>query len=256
MNVWETRLLQFVWFITTSDPVKANKLFEMLTDEEVITFQQNASPNAGMPFLSSASGYLDGLKLTLQVNHGRVDLLIESGEDPIDGQIKAIGFSLQALFDLFLQRISDEFLTVIGPVTRVAIVSHGFQETNSYKEAAEIIFRAANLSIEWDGHSDLVFQINKRKVLPNFVEINRLMQFSVTAQMSLSLDLASMQGTLANIGRGEERLLVSFNLDLNTVPKGLIFKIDEEKRILRDISLELLRLASRRTVIALGDENA
>jgi len=200
--------------------VAAVDLYEAIVKSEPDSSTSNKSPTANSPFFSQATGLSDGYSHTIRVSPGRVDWILSKPQpedsDPFANLID-IDDGFPAVRNYFDSFTHDLFFNV----TRLSIVCILASKADSINEANAEVTRMCMLPIPGDNFLDLSMQINRRKMILEGREINRLCKFSTetVSQVVIQLDGNSGQaGRLTPVN--EIHYGVSLLLDFNTVPDG------------------------------------
>lgn len=211
--MWQANSAQLALFCTTVDGLDAEKLFKLSFNQDPETSQKSRTISALNPFLSVAAGVFEGLQYVVQIQAGRLDVLVSStpsAEINLDAEIKTFDC------EVVLGRLVDVVSAVAAenlPVVRVALVAQLLQPVATYVEAARIVGGMLGSDLERDDMSDLLFQINRRKSLEPGYEMNRLVRLGVLAADTIVTQMVQGGGHMQ-----VQKLAASMMLDFNSVP--------------------------------------
>jgi len=242
MTMWKSQSVQLVWFLSSVENVRASKVFEELTGSEPLSYQSNRVPNPTNPFLGVANGPHEGFEFSVQIQPGRMDLVLTptmEGQENVEGLLlveteKAVRTAVAAAAN-----VGD-----ISPV-RLALIINLFEPSESLSVSRALIEERIGFSPNIGEYSDLVFQINRRKQLASpEIEINRLLRYgSITLQtFSVSFQPGGVPSpvTIAQFG-------ASLMVDINTIIDGRTFSKADTDTIFSQIAGEALRIAASGT---------
>ena len=244
MAIWGSQSIQFVWFLASVEGVSAGRVFEQLIGKDADNTQTNRAPNPGNPFLSIASATIGETNYQVQVQAGRVDLVMQPAPPQDASQI---GFKLletEIIIDEIIDRISHFTIAWVG-VVRLAVVINLFFPVDSQEGANQIFYDMTDAQVRMPDASDLNYSLNRRKKLrsTNFV-MNRLMRFGTAMFQEFMIEFApgiGMPGVPVPISRSTYG--ASLSIDLNTVIEGRIIAERDQITIFEEIKDELKRLA-------------
>lgn len=236
--MWKATSIQLALFCGSEDGLHADVLFEVGLKVAPETTQRNRTLSVTNPFFSVASGTIDGLLFSVQVQPGRVDFHVlppQVDEVSLDGDIP--------LFDCepVLQKLIDvvEALGVLAlPVTRVALVPSLLKPVADYAHASQMIAEFLAADISRDSLSDLLFQVARRKNLDGHQVFNRLLRLSVLSYQAFGVIQDAQRMPFA-----EAKLGVLLMLDFNTVPGTSPFNPGRQLEIAMRLRDELLEVA-------------
>lgn len=241
MAIWGSQSIQFGWFVTSVDGLKADVLYEGIVGHEPDHAQRNKVPNPAAPFFSVASGALDGLQRQLQVQPGRIDLLI-SGEEEGGGvgngpQLLDTRKVIEETVHLFDKR------TIVWPdAVRLTVVANLFWPAADAGAATEKFFEVTGLNFGLNDMTDPMLQINRRKPLKSLpVEMNRVMRFGTASFQEFVVQFQDAKSMPVPIS--VQHFGASLTLDFNTAPDGRVFQVKDQVSICKELAEELLRVA-------------
>lgn len=251
MSLWESQSIQFVWFLSSNDEIKTNDVFESLMGEEPVSFQRNKAPNPANPFLAIANGPIDGSEATLQLQPGRMDLVITPSASVLDSaEVGVATIPTISTCKRVLAGLPQMALKV--PCVRLALVLNLLKPAENVDEARLVIEQMISQKPKFDDYSDLMFQINRRKSYPELdkLAVNRLLRFHVTAFQSVMM--TNHHGAHST-SFSRENFAASMMVDVNTVPDGRLFASDDFVTIFSTLAEEALRIGAVGAVSALED---
>lgn len=243
MTLAKSQSIQLVWFIPSTEGVKADVLFEAIFDEDPANVQKNKVPSPANPFLSVASGAVSKFMAQVQVQPGRVDLVLSGLPNGNDSSLPLLDTaeSVAAIEDR-LSAAADALPICL----RVALVGNLHAPTASAVEASKKIIDQIGINLPFSDFSDFSFQLNRRKTI-NGIELNRLVRFSVAAFQQFMITVNngnSMPVTLEEHG-------AALAIDINTVPNGAIIDSQRQITIYKAMFGEFLRIGENGTLKAL-----
>ena len=246
MALWGSQSIQFAWFLTSVEGVKADEIFQIVSSEEPEQMQRNRVPSPATPFLSLASGVVNGQNYAVQVQPGRVDIVVSPVPDPGEEfSLPMIG--TEQTLTALLNRV-DALAPKLANCIRLAAIANTVEQVPTYEAAARILLDSIGLELNLDGTSDLMFQVNRRKLDGQFAPINRVLRYAVLSVQEMLFQV----GGSPNIQPiRKERLAASLVLDINTIPDGTVLEVSSQKSIFVEIVGEILRLGADRSVHAL-----
>ncbi|MBB3393270.1 hypothetical protein FHT82_006064 [Rhizobium sp. BK275] len=250
MAVWGSQSVQFVWFLTSVENLRAEALYQALVGDEPDTSQRNKVPSPANPFLSTADGVIENRQFQLQVQPGRVDLIISAFQQELDQ-------------DITLLETVDEIQGVLEAIPKAAIewpvavrqsvVANLVAPVKNDAEAYSLFLETAEYALDLPDFSDPILQINRRKALKAGGFMNRLMRFGVAATQQFMFEINQFAGAGQAIPVSKQRFGCSLTLDINTVPDGRTIDSKHQITIFKELSQELIRLAELRSPKALAD---
>lgn len=249
-EVWRGQHVQFVWFIADVDGLSADEVFRRVWQIEPDQTQKNRTPNPANPFLSLASSAVDGLTSQVQIQPGRVDVIVTV--EP--GQENESVFD--ALFDL-----KKNILTVLNGINsrsavardayRISTVATVLKPVASYQDGVKEFTQSLGFDFKIPNPSDLMFQVNSRKTIAG-VPINRLLQISTMGFQTVAFPL--VQGAVFSTPSAvPTQYAARRHLDFNTAPDGRVLEHARQASIFECLTDELLRIAESGSVADLRD---
>ncbi|MDR3497261.1 MAG: hypothetical protein P4L82_21915 [Ancalomicrobiaceae bacterium] len=248
MSLKPSQAIQVVWFLTANDDIKADRVFELMFEGEPENVQKNRTPNPVNPFLSTASGTIDALKLdaSVQVQVGRVDLVISPhfAEDDFSAA-QVVLFDTEKVLRI-LEAAYEQLGSTMKSAFRLAIVANTIDQADSYLEALQKACEIVGITQYGPDVSDFMFQLNRRKGFDGNLTVNRLMRFSIVEIKNVTISLnAIMPPTFVTYPSALTNAFgVMTTYDLNTVPDGQIIEPSKQTAVLKVLTSELLSLAS------------
>jgi hypothetical protein len=244
MAIWGSQAIHFVWFLAGSNDVKTDQIFQLLTGEEPDNIQRNKTPNPVNPFLSSASGHVPGIVLTVQLQPGRLDAIFTAPEDDIGDEDGVPLLDTEAVFDLFVGK-AEAISTSLGGSLRLAVVANLVKPSVDESAACASFLEAIGYDLGVSDARDLLFQVNRRKALEaTNVEMNRIMRFGVSAFQKFVFQLElQTPGTGTSLPISKQNFGMVLTLDFNTVPTGQVIESERCAPIFKEILEELKRVA-------------
>lgn len=252
--IWFSRSLQFVWFPNDVAHLDARRIFTDAVGKDPDLYQVNRIPSAKTPFLGMAAGVLNDVHFQAVITPGRTEIIVSGDPDAsnIDDEKRFID-TRQVVQDM-RSRLGHEFFEKLGDINRMSIVATLLKPQDNYESAAQLLVKLCDIDLKLDGHSDIQFQINRRKTLVGNVQINRLMRFAVELQRVIAFEVNPDSGeTVSQSPVGDERIFSALTLDFNTAPEGKTLNPEQVPDIFRSIADELLRIADDQTVASLSD---
>jgi hypothetical protein len=253
MAIWQSQSVQFVWFIVSTESLRADRLFEQLTTEEPDSYDRNRMPNPANPLLGAANGSVEGFQVSVQLQPGRLDVflspptddeIVASGAFPLFDTKKAIDFALAAV-----ERAPVELQSV-----RCALVVNLFERTETYEKANSLMEEKVELKPTFSDYSDFVVQINRRKETTfdnKPITINRLLKFSTGIFQGVAMHIDANGTQQSPFTQQIPATLVT--IDVNNVPSGRTFAKAESSSIFKVLASEALQLAETAHISALGE---
>jgi hypothetical protein len=251
MAIWPLQSLQIAWFLTSVEGIRAQAVFEAIFGEEPQNIQTNKLPNPANPFFGVASGAVDGIQGQVQVQPGRVDLVLTPPNDDPTQDLPL--FDAHTTISKIVEQIKKPSFP---PAFRCAMVANLAHPAPDLQAAADIFVQTTGITLPMSDVSDLILQLNRRKHLSSTIELNRLMRYSIANFQSFVIEM------IPNIGMPGQTVPISkqtfatmLALDFNTVPNGKTFEGEEINTIFDQAATELLRVATIGTPSGLADIN-
>ncbi len=249
MALWETQSIQAAWFLAGIDDVDVEFIYRGLFGVQPDTMQVNRVPGPTNPFLGVATGNLNRWQAVLQLQPGRLDLYVQPDPNAPDGNIpptlnseEVIGWLRATLFQK-----SEYFPSSI----RLAFICNFLKKTDDIEAARDEVAHLLNLDERLTSYSDLVFQLNKRRMIGTpAIEVNRLLRWATVGFHSVVFNNpmgAGLHSALSTL----EKHAASLMVDVNTVVGSKIFAKQEQATIFGDMISEALRLGEIRTPLGL-----
>ncbi|MER9140323.1 hypothetical protein NKI20_29425 [Mesorhizobium sp. M0830] len=243
---WKGQNVQLVWFLADVDGVSAAEIFRRIWDEEPEQAHNNRVPNPSNPFLSLASSIDDGVQSQVQVQPGRVDVVISTDIPNESANVFGALFDLEERLNFLLNR--NETVSIISKdAFRIALVATSMKPVESYSDGVKEFISALGFDFGIANATDLMFQINSRFSLGDIIA-NRLVQLSTVGFQSFAFPLAP-GSVLPHLSTSTipAQFVARRHFDFNTVPDGKLLERDKLRHIFRGLADELLR------VIAVGN---
>ncbi len=236
--MWKASGVQLALFCLSVGDIRAEALFELAFGSQPDSVQSNRVLTAANPLQGVALGAIDGLNYELQVQPGRIDVLVSKTQgDGLDADILGGTFECPPVLDTMIsvvERLKSEVLQSF----RVSLVATLKLPVADYKTAAEHIGGILGIDLARDHMSDLNFQVNRRKTLPQGWEINRLMRIGVMALHSFELHIDHNVG--APVAPRVPKNSVALVLDFNLVPQTSVLSPDDQVEIAKALRDEIL----------------
>lgn len=251
MAIWASQSIQFVWFLTSVENVKAAGLFERLTGEEPENVQTNRVPSPANPFLGVAAGIIEQKQYTVQVQPGRIDFTIAPPNEMERPDAAVTLLDTEADISAALKRL-EGFALDWPEAIRQSIVVNLVQPAPTQAEASEKLYAILDLDLGMDDVTDSVFQLNRRKQLPALgISINRLMRFSIASYQEFLVQVTP-NGT-APVPVSRQHFATALTLDFNTVPDGRRLASKDQLPIFQALAAEILRVGEIGSPAALAE---
>ena len=218
--MWQANAVQLALFCLSVDGIDAQELFELGLGEDPETSQRSRTISQTNPFLSVASGMVADLQFVVQVQAGRIDVIVspsQGAEVNLDAGIPT--FECPPVLER-LVRFVEAIMPKSLPIVRVALVVNLCKPEETYREAAEVIGSMLGMDVARDELSDLSFQVNRRKMLPSGQEMNRLVRLGVLAVQAFTFRNPQEGGP---VPLSVNQIGVGLMLDFNTVPAAVAF---------------------------------
>lgn len=237
--MWQANTVQLALFCTTVDGLDAEELFNLGFNQAPETSQKSRTISALNPFLSVAAGVFDGLQYVVQIQAGRLDVVVSSNPSAdinLDAAMKTFDCAIVlGRVVAFIGGIAPKNLQAV----RVALVAQLLHPVPTYSDAAEIVGGMLGIDVVRDDMSDLLFQVNRRKRLQSGHEVNRLVRLGV-----YSLDVIMSQMVQGGGQMQVSQLAASLMLDFNSVPLPVIFAPNTQVIVAQQLSDEILAVAN------------
>jgi hypothetical protein len=254
MTIWGSQSVQFAWFVPSIEGLVASRLYEPLVGHEPDATQRNKVISQALPFLSSASGNVDGAEYQVLIAPGRIDFTITAAPAIDEPRDDVALLDTRAVIDGVLDRFKS-----VGPTwpdaLRLAVVAHLFKPMANYQEANADFFKITGLDFNLSDLRDTVLQLNRRKRLNASLEINRVVRYAVLGiqQFAMGNPVPEKDVLSPFYPINEQRFGTSLLLDFNTNPGGWIFQVAEQVTICNELASELYRVANIGSPQALAD---
>lgn len=209
---WAAQSVRSVIFSSNLAQFRADELYLKAFNQQPSGYQ-SAGPN--MPFASSQATGTERMGLaTLQVNSGRVDLLISPSHSVKLGTLPVLG-DLGGSLDL-IQSAATGLCKDIAKLSRLALIVDLAKPANDNMSAAVLLSTVLPYNIPVEGTFDFMLQYTKRYELRSLKEmlINIVTRWSVAEahQFVVGFGVSSVQAP-------QKIHIASLNLDVNTVPE-------------------------------------
>lgn len=242
------QIIQFAWFLHSIDDVHAPSMFNQFWGADPDLAQTNRAPGPANPFLSIAGTSHNGVLRQIQVQPGRVDLVVnaELSDDPEKAFANLFNYEAE-LYDISTRlKVADNPLK--REATRLSTVVTMLEPVGSYTAAAKRFFDFSGFKTKAPNLSDLGLQLNSRKTVDG-VDINRVVGLSVFGVQVFSL---SMSPGVAQTSMSPSVLFAARRMfDFNTVPDGRTLKIKDQLPIFDALVSEILRVSASGTLKSL-----
>lgn len=216
--MWDTQSVQLVWFISTHEGLNTQDLYRSAFGADPDSTQSNRSVSPTAPFLSQATGVIAGRRLVLQLQPGRLDLIVqaEQSEIDVDKGIRVLNL-LEELDELQgpLSKISNSLSSVI----RISTVATLSASTDSAESALKKCIEQIEFPCPTQAVTDFVFQANRRTTLGGKYEVNRLLRWVVFEMHSMAINVDAIgQQSMSSFVQHRAGLVLDFNTLLQTQP--------------------------------------
>jgi hypothetical protein len=248
MELWNAQSIQFVWFLTTTDGIRVDALFEAFSGDEPNSVQRNKVPGPGNPFLGVAAGQIGIYQAQVQLQPGRLDLVVHADEIPNLDDIPVL--ETGAVLDrIYSALASNEQL--LPDAVRLALVCNLLKPVETAEEGRAIATGLLSLDPALTDFTDLMFQINRKKKLQSGVSINRLLRWNTLTLQSFVLNMPGQQGVITPALK--EKHAAALMLDINTVVEQRVFAGTQQVPIFKEMIEEARRLGQLGVPAALMD---
>ena len=249
MALWETQSVQAAWFLAGVDNVDVALIYEGLFGTKPDTLQTNRLPGPSNPFLGVASGNLNKWQAVLQLQPGRLDLIVQPDPNlPYDNVPPTL--NSKEVADWLRGTLSQKSAYFPSSV-RLAIICNFLNRAENVDAARTEIASLLNLDERLTSYSDLVFQLNRRRTIGvSAVEVNRLLRWATVGFHSVVFNNPMGAGINSALSTVEQHA-ASLMVDVNTVLGSKIFAKSEQATIFADMIQEVLRLGEIRTPLGL-----
>lgn len=246
---WNGQHIQLVWFVNDVDGIAAGDIFQRIWKTEADQIQQNRVLSTSSPFLSQASSRDAGLARQVQVQPGRIDVVLSAevdgdSEDELFRSLFEMPDSLTALIDAVEE---DYFLD--REVFRLSVVATLLKPVDTYDDGRADFIKTLGYDFAIANATDLMFQINSRKIIDG-VNINRVVQIATTGLQTF-FAVFEQGGVPTPTTTAAIRYASRRHFDFNTVPEGKALDRGLQITILKLLSSELLRVATAGTLVSL-----
>lgn len=252
MSDWNTQNIQLAWFASAVPSVPAAELFATLLASAPEQSSVNRMPTPAMPFLSVASGVIDGLNWVIQVQHGRIDVLASAPDDRPSASVPLLTSEVAAKAKAHIVAQIAAYPDLLPEPNRLSIISVLAQTASSADDACKIANRSAGGVASFDDISDFTLSINRRKTFEfdRSILMNRVLKWETAAFQLLQMPM--MQASPIPVPASVSHAALH-TLDVNVVPSSRRFGSDEVKKIFGELIVEINRLESGPGLAALGD---
>ncbi|WP_292242680.1 hypothetical protein [Mesorhizobium sp.] len=248
MADWRGQHIQFVWFLADVEGLVAAEVFRRVWATEPEQTQQNRAPNPSNPFLSVASTAVSGLTSQVQIQPGRIDVLLVAEPGQEDQSV------FKSLFDL-----NQHLLALVEGITakqavdrdafRLSAVATLLKPVDTYNDGVKEFTNSLGFDFAISNPSDLMFQVNSRKIIGG-INMNRVLQISTMGFQTFNLPL--MAGApIPGPGSTATQYAARRHLDFNTAPDGKLLERTRHAPIFKALADELRRVARNGTLEAL-----
>lgn len=244
--MWKASQFQVVWFPSDIDRIEISNIYKLLTNKEPDGYESHKVPNPNNPFLSRAYGEVNGRLNNVHLNTGRIDWFFEPvhevGCDPylylldIVPNLEYIRSQIQKLDG-----------TIIRNVTRISVVSTIIKPMSSFLSASKYLTKLCRIDIEPKNLHEFSLQVNRRKLVTDKVEINRLVRFFVEENTWLDFQIGNNTTVLST--PIQKNYATKIILDFNTVPTGHTYNTDEQRNLFNDLLNETVSVANKPNII-------
>ena len=237
--MWNAATLQLSYFVTSNIGLDAEALFTQGFLAEPESVQRNRVVSASNPNLSVATGVKDGYQVSVQVQPGRADFFVtpDGSQDLAENQLVRL-FPTEG--GLAILTFAEQQLA-LSNVIRVAIVLQLCDPIVSYDFGARAIQELVGTKFPLSPGSDLLFQMNVRKVAGSGHELNRLLRTGILAfhEVAVSLSQDSQAVPISDV-----RFATSLMIDVNCVQLPVPIDVAEQHTLFRAIHGEVMNLAN------------
>lgn len=252
MSDWNTQNIQLVWFASAVPSVPASELFTTLLASAPDQSSVNKMPTPAMPFLSVASGVIDGLNWVVQVQHGRIDVLASAPDDIPSAGVPLLTSEVAANAKAHIVARIGACPELLPEPNRLSIISVLAQTASSADDACRIANRSAGGVVSFDDISDFILSINRRKTFEfdRSISMNRVLKWETAAFQLFQVPM--MQAPPLPVPASVSHAALH-TLDVNVVPSSRRFRPDEAQKIFGEILAEVARLENGPGLSTLGE---
>lgn len=251
MVIWDSHSIRAVWFTSGTVDVPVDELFRSFFGFEPEAVQRNRTPSPQNPFFAVASGPFQELICEIQWQPGRFEIILSENESIPQEDYPS--FKTEKGLEILTRGIERTF-TILPDAFRLAVVTNLVLPVPDYETGRKELADLTSFNPDIGDTSDFMLQLNKRKLISEKLEVNRVLRWSVNALQNVQVTVNAPFGGLplppSVVGT---KFAASVLLDINTVPtfaKPIVG--DEQLRILTEMVKETSRLASHRSVNSLA----
>lgn len=232
--------LRLVWFPLEYTRGLATDLFAEFCGAEPDRSSISRHPTANQPAIETAGGGWGDFDVDVQVQHGRVDLVVQPGQL---GVVRDSPVPQVVEVNDILPKV---LLAVKGAQTgikanRISVIATALDVGRDIQEARDKFVAYIGFDIGVPDSSDHFLQINRRALIGG-VTCNRVIQLVVSEFQNFQISFAP-SGPVQNWASASQALTLT--LDFNTVPQPKEITLDDQKNIFDGIFAEILRALER-----------
>lgn len=233
--------IQLSFFAPEAQKIRADVLFSQAFGQDADLVQSNRTPSPEAPFFSLAVGSTDNIDSRVQVQPGRIDLIVA----PKEG---AAGDSIP-LFDVKdnLARVRRSLSNINvedEKISRVAVLVQLMRIFHTLPEVTAFLLDQADIKIDLSGVSDFNMQLNRRRRLESWGnhEMNRLVTLTENIFQRVQLQFAAPNSGPRPVGINYfgGGVLV----DINSAPGHEFIPAGSVARVAEEIMAEMTRFTS------------
>lgn len=185
--------------------------------------RKNKVPSSSNPIISAAEADIEGFKVALSQQPGRLDLSLSPIQN--NESLKMPLMDVQAGI-FYCERILAA-VEILPESVRLSCIVNSYSEASSSEDVANLFYSIAGFNPDIPEVTDLVFQANRRTDLEG-VLINRVTTINTLETQSIRMQGSTLAETSVEHGLG-------ITYDFNTVPDGTVFDTERQKKLFADM---------------------
>lgn len=239
--MWGSSTIQFAWFVQNAEALSAEVIFTRLAGYEPVSVQKTRQLSPVNPFYGTAAGGDTTVGVQVQLQPGRVDVLIQPSEELHASTDEVPTLDTGSYLKRFMDAIRASQI-VDQPVNRIAVVVNLAKPVADLAHGIELAMEVSGFTPPVKPDSEFLVQLNSRAVLEGQT-INRLVRFGVTGLHNVMFNLATDPIAPHGMSATGVRYATTAMLDFNTVPDGSWIDEARQRTIFSLIGQEILRVA-------------